>query len=118
MDEIRSIVDKFQPDVFFVSEAEITADNSSLIKIKGYSLELSGSVSLGKARLIAYLKPNLLQRKIALEGDSENIIVLENENTRVVGLYRGFKNYKGPMFDPLRYLLVFSMKLVRLQKTY
>jgi len=45
-----------------------------------------------------------LKRKLNLEGDSENIIVIENTKQRLIGIYRGFKNYRQPEFDLLGYL--------------
>jgi len=72
-----------------------------LISLQGYNLELADSLKLGKSRLIAYSKTGTLSRKINLEGDSENIIALENRRQIIVGIYRGFKNYRHPGFDSL-----------------
>jgi len=92
-------------DILLVKcESEVTSEQASLIAIKDYKLELSDSINLGKSRIIAYLKQGQLWRNVKLEGKCENIIVLENEKTRIVGIYRGFKNYREPNFDSLGYL--------------
>jgi len=104
MDEVRLIIDKYIPEVLFVCEAEVRPDQIDLINIRGYNLELSDSLKLGKSRLIAYVREGNLKRKLNLEGDSENIIVIENAKQRLIGIYRGFKNYRQPGFDALGYL--------------
>jgi len=104
MDEVRIAIEKHNPDVFFISEAEATPQQESLIAIKNYQLDMAGSITLGKSRLIAYRKQSVVNRRIQLEGHDENIIVLENNKSRIVGLYRGFKNYRQPGFDALGYL--------------
>jgi len=104
MDEVRLIIEKYNPDLFFVCEAELKNDQLDLIQIQGYSLEISDSIKLGKSRLIAYCKTDTFNRITRLEGDSENVIVLETRTERFVGIYRGFKNYKQPGFDSLNYI--------------
>lgn len=64
-----------------------------------------GNISTGFASYIAFIKQNLpVNRKINLEGNDENLIVFETNKERIVGLYRGFKNYREPGFDSLGYL--------------
>jgi len=104
MDEIRLMLEKHNPSVFFISEAELTTEQENLIALKHYKLEISDSIKLGKSRLVAYHKHNDMHRMSQLEGNCENIIVLENRTTRIIGLYRGFKNYRQPGFDALGYL--------------
>jgi len=71
--------------------------------IKGYSLEVADSIKYGKARIVAFVKQPYV-RKSSLEGEKENIIVIETKNERIVGIYRGFKNYHNPSINPLTYL--------------
>jgi len=40
----------------------------------------------------------------SLEGSRENLIILEIKSSRIIGVYRGFKNYRQPGFDSLGYL--------------
>jgi len=102
MDEIRMLAEKLMPDVFFINEAELTSEKVDKINLLGYASEVSDSISLGKARIIAYVNPMTgFKRKPHLEGKHENIIVLETKDIRVIGLYRGFKNTERLVLIPL-----------------
>lgn len=107
MDEIRLLIEKYVPDLFFINEAELTQDRIEKVNLRGYTLEIADSITLGlgKARIIAYVNTAAgYKRKKLLEGSQENIIVLESEKVRIIGLYRGFKNYREAGFDSLGYL--------------
>jgi len=111
------LIDKYRPDIFFICEAEVTVDISDYINVEGYDLELSGSINLGKARLIAYIRPGVGTRKRSLEGNDENLIIFENSHERIMGVYRGFKNYREPGFDALGYLFTLLNDACKTQKT-
>lgn len=104
MDEVKQIIEKFNPDIFYVSESELVNDMTNFVSLKNYNIDLAGSINLGKARLIAYSKPSTSVRRRDLEGADENIIVHETCTERIVGVYRGFKNYRSAGFDSVGYL--------------
>lgn len=74
------------------------------MSLKNYDTELADTINLGKARLISFTKPSTVMRRKDLEGSNENIIVHETRTERIVGLYRGFKNYRAADFDTIGYL--------------
>jgi len=103
LDEIKHFIAKHNPDVLFVSESELKQDDVDRMMINGYCLELADSIKYGKARIIAYVKQPYV-RKVSLEGEKENIMVIETKKERIIGIYRGFKNYHNPSINPLTYL--------------
>jgi len=105
IDEIRLHVNKFRPDLFFINEAEISQDKIDKIYLNGYTTEVADSITLGKARIVAYTNSAVgFKRMTNLEGKQENIIIFETPKVRIIGLYRGFKNYREVGFDSLGYL--------------
>jgi len=100
LDEIKQFVDKHHPDFFFICEAELKVEEIDRMSISGYNLEIADSIQYGKSRVIVYAK-HPYSRKLKLEGKKENIIVLETKHERIIGLYRGFKNFHGAEVNPL-----------------
>jgi len=95
---IEKYITNHQPIVFFISESDVT-DNHYLntLNISGYIIEIAQTFETRKkGRVLAYVKKNSgLVRKTSLESPYENLIVLENSSTIIVGLYSGFKVYEG-----------------------
>jgi len=105
IDAIRNLIAKSNPDFLFISEAEFDGENVEYIEIEKYSLDIAESLSLGKARLLCYVHEtyrNVFKRLKHLEGHRENIIVYGNKDLRIVGIYRGFKNFNIHNKDPLK----------------
>lgn len=85
-----------RPDFLFISEAEFDGKNADYFKIIGYHLDVSGTMGLGKARLVCYVADHVKQqipRLPNLEGSHLDVIVSGNKNLRIYGIYRGFKTY-------------------------
>ena len=73
----------------------------NLLKIKGYKIEVSQTITLHvKARILAYVKNNAKTiRKMKLEDDENEIIVIDHQHqhgiSRVQGIYRPFTSATG-----------------------
>lgn len=101
MTSIDIIIQEHNPDILFVSEAEVNPNLMFATIVKGYHTEVSGTIDCGLARLVVFYKRDRhLKRVKHAEGDRQDIIVLETTNTRIVGVYRGFKNFV-PERDPI-----------------
>jgi hypothetical protein len=91
---IDSIIDKYHPELFFISEAEIKPENQKLVDLKGYKTAISETLIWGKARLMCYIAEgsSLKLRSDLLKGyNLQEILILENHDTRIIGIYRPFK---------------------------
>lgn len=88
---IEKYISKLSPSVLFISECDILKGQClEQLNIKGYNLEISDTINTkNKGRLLAYVKRGFA-RKRELEDRDNDIIVLENEKDRVVGIYSGF----------------------------
>ncbi len=95
-DYIQSFVSEHEPDVFFISETEISVNSDrNWLSLVGYRTEFSKTLtSRGKSRLICFCKP-FFERLPHLEGDLNEIIFLKKDKSIVCGLYRPFKCYGG-----------------------
>lgn len=97
VDYIHHYLTALKPEIFFISEAEINKDrNYSCLSFQGYDLQVSKTVSCGKARLAAFIKVDSNFNRVSeLENGLSEVMVFENKNLRVCGLYRPFKNLNG-----------------------
>jgi len=65
------------------------------LMVDGYDLEIAQTLeSRNKGRILAYImKGARLQRQLQKESEFDDMIVVENEKIRVVGIYSGFQTY-------------------------
>jgi exonuclease III len=93
INSVHMIIDKYHPIAFFISEAEVSANNSNFFSKEGYALHPSNNLTRnGKSRLVCYILngTDFTAKRELVTGDSE-IIVIENNNLRIIGIYRPFK---------------------------
>jgi len=92
IDNIRVVMDKFVPEIAFIHEAEITENQLGPCQIKGYDLLTANTISVGKSRTVCYrLKNSGFKQAQIKQENLIDMIVLENLDTILIGLYRGFK---------------------------
>jgi len=96
LDFIKDLVNKNSPLLFFVSEAEMKTTDLNLINIRGYDVITSNSINgeFGVARMLAYVKSSIRYRVLNLDPKLD-IVALDIENERFVGVYKGFKLPNG-----------------------
>lgn len=87
---IRNIVEKHTPTLIFISEAEIHERDLDVVKIKGYEVVKTLTEQNQKSRIIAYISQKFpfKQLKVHLGID---IIGVDINSTRYIGIYKGFK---------------------------
>jgi len=97
IDFINYTLSAFSPEILFVSEAEINLNkNYDCVKVPGYKLEVSKTISHGKARQAAYVKNSSdVVRRPDLENGVSEVIVFSNARSVICGVYRPFKNIQG-----------------------
>jgi hypothetical protein len=98
IDTINSIIAKFNPEFFFVSEAEVTQFNKSLAQVKGYNMLTSGTMEVGKSRIICYTQEKVIFSVIGT-GKLVEIIGIELPDSIIIGAYRPFKLIEGQTAD-------------------
>jgi hypothetical protein len=76
--------------LFFVSESEVTSNDLGILTIAGYDLVTSSNIVTGKARIICYIRSGIKYKLLKVETGTD-IIALDISDSRVIGLYRGFK---------------------------
>jgi len=93
LDAVRYIIEKSNPDAFFIHEAEITQNHLAYYSIKNYELVTSNSISgpSGKARTICYIKLHTSIKVVQIKDDLVDLVIIEVDNIAIAGLYRGFK---------------------------
>jgi len=90
-------ISEFDPVVFFIAECDIDSlQCTEVLNINGYTLEMAPTLtSRGKGRVMAYIKNGFLMRRLVnLENEHDNVIVVENRDFRIVGIYSGFQTYQ------------------------
>jgi len=94
-DYVRDLVEKYRPDVFFISEAELRGGlDHRCLNIQDYEIVMSNTMSLrGKARIIALVKQNGPTEIVVQNNSGNEIIFLKSKNCWVVGCYRPFKTF-------------------------
>jgi exonuclease III len=95
---IEKYIAKFRPSAFFISECDIRGDHLiDLLNIKGYKVEVSRTLELkNKGRVMVYIKEGSGLTRIAnFEEDCNDLIVLKQDHTLIVGIYAGFKTEKN-----------------------
>ena len=94
IDSIRLIINKFKPEAFFVSEAEVKENTVNWFQIQDYNLILSPTIAHGLSRIVCYLSnsSNLRHRPDLIKDDTLEMIALDSpDNYRILGTYRPFK---------------------------
>jgi hypothetical protein len=93
IDFIQDYIASHRPVLFFISEAEIKNDkNYDCLKIPGYSIEVSKTIGHGKARSLVYvLEGSGFKRLEKYEDGVSEMIVMSNNKTCAIGVYRPFK---------------------------
>ncbi len=95
-DFIKSYIDENEPDIFYIAEADLTANTDvRFLKVPGYRTEVANTMlTKGKCRIICFCRP-FFQRLTQLEGDQNELIVLKHDRNVICGIYRPFKCYLG-----------------------
>jgi hypothetical protein len=90
MGSVWTIIEKYNPECFFISESEVKAENSAWLQCQNYTLHCSKTILTGKSRLICFLRNNS-EFKVILPETQTEIIAIENHSSRIIGVYRPFK---------------------------
>ncbi len=90
MGSVWAIIEKYNPECFFISESEVTTENSAWLQCQNYTLHCSNTIKTKKSRLVCFLRDNS-EFKIILPETLTDIIAIENQNSRIIGVYRPFK---------------------------
>jgi hypothetical protein len=93
IDLIKHHVQLIEPDLMFVSEAEIKTDRDyNCLNVEGYTIEVSKTISFGMARSMVFVKNGTkFKRMPELEDGMSEMIVMSNARELVCGIYRPFK---------------------------
>ena len=84
-------------DLLFLQEAEIQKETDvQLYNIRNYLLEISPTLSKGKARTCVYIKNTLNYEIIPNEDVDLEIIKVKIQDTMIIGFYRIFKLISHP----------------------
>jgi hypothetical protein len=91
--QVKMIIAKYKPELFFISESEVTGINQSWFRIDGYLLTTSPTLEHGKSRIICYqlLGSKLKHVPELLTNDLTECIVFETDDIRIIGAYRPFR---------------------------
>jgi hypothetical protein len=90
MDSVWAIIEKYNPECFFISESEVSVESSTWLQCQNYTLHCSNTIKNKKSRLICFLRNNS-EFKIILPDTLTEIIAIENQTSRIIGVYRPFK---------------------------
>jgi len=102
MDEVKRILFSSNADFLFISEAEVSEKILSFLNIQGYELVLA-PMHEKRSRIACYIKSSHMhefKQRVDLESPREDVIVLESDSLRIIGVYRGFMN-PFPNYDQL-----------------
>lgn len=92
---VKDFLYDLKPSILFVSESEVTDKDLGILTISGYDLITTPSVSKGgKSRIACYIKNGIKYKQLKVDADLD-IIALDVGDSRIVGLYRGFKLIEG-----------------------
>ena len=83
----------YDPKIIFVSECELAnREQLEFVNIPNYTLEVSVTFNTGKARSCCYVKNGVKYfRQSKLEDENLEMIVIDMEEHRYIGIYRPFK---------------------------
>jgi len=91
IDYIKNFLASNKPSILFISESEVAINDKDFIKVKDYDLLLSNTIGKNsKARLACYILNSLNCNQVQIE-DRLDIIALDVQGTRIIGVYRPFK---------------------------
>jgi exonuclease III len=90
-DYIKQIISEENPCAFFISEAEIKDHDLDIVKIRNYDLVVANTIKNGSSRVACFIKSDINYRVIKVKDESVDIIAIETNFDRLIGLYRGFK---------------------------
>jgi len=91
LDYIKQSFLPSNPDIIFISEAELSFNDLNIVRLKGYELEVAKSINHGKARMACYIKSSINYKIIKIADETLDIIAIETKQDRLVGVYKGFK---------------------------
>jgi len=91
---VKSLLVKYRPKLAFISESEIKSNlnnNYNFYNMIGYDLHLANTISQGRSRIICYAEKGInFKRRTDLEPADLDIIIMENQDVRILGIYRPF----------------------------
>jgi hypothetical protein len=92
IDYLRDFVKGKNFNLIFISESDILERDIALIKIESYDIILANTSSNGgKARMLCYVWNGLKHKKVRVSNMTLDIIAIEVNNCRFVGVYIPFK---------------------------
>lgn len=91
---VNHIIDSVSPVLLFISEAELSKDQT-WVHINGYDRHSSDTLTYGRSRLICFSKSHSGFKMVKAKHDDVEVIILEDHQTRVAGIYRPFKHING-----------------------
>jgi len=95
-DLIKNKVTEHSPDIFFVSESNLNSNMmTEILQINGYEFTSTKTMTeTRKSRLCCYYNNNWSISSFEV-GTLDELLILENKNTSVLGIYRPFKVYEN-----------------------
>jgi hypothetical protein len=78
--------------LFFISESEVQESDVGILRIPEYELLFAKNGE--KSRMVCYVRTGIKYKQLKVNKDLD-LIALDIENSRIVGLYRGFKLTEG-----------------------
>lgn len=88
-DYIVDMIRFHKPSVLFISESELTLNDIDIVKIPDYDLLVAGTIRI-KTRLACYIHNSIKYKQLLIRDDLD-VIALDINQIRVVGVYKGFK---------------------------
>ncbi len=90
-DYLKSLITEKQLSIIFVSESEVSQWDVEILKIPGFDLITANTLSLEtKSRVCCYVHSTLRYKQVKIK-ENLDVIALDIENYRIIGLYRPFK---------------------------
>jgi len=87
---------KSKPLLIFISEAEVNDHMLGLINLNGYSILTAKTIKNGKSRVICYINEKVKSfKEVKVSDDSIDVLAIDIQGYRFVGLYKGFKTREG-----------------------
>lgn len=92
---IKDFLYDVKPSLFFVSESELREHEIGVFSVSGYDLLTANTIANGgKSRVVCYVQSGIKYKQLKVKTNHD-IIALDIEDSRIIGLYRGFKLNDG-----------------------
>ena len=113
-DYIKDFIKANNTSIFFIAESEIGKNDTEILRIQNYDLLISET---DKSRLACYINSSIKYKRIKTDKELD-LIALDVGDTRVVGLYKGFKLPAGKTRVSFFHTIVQTLsRLTKTEKT-